>query len=279
MAFATIRGNFDAMWAKFPMRPNLPNEITDYIAALKKATPGSNPTECCLQLSWALNAAGLTVPRNSYRRLNADLGRGGWGLGACDEVEIYLTTRYGKTEDIKQGRTVPELREYIRGRQGILAFRDSTPGQHVELWDYQNIRQRGGAPGGMSEGFIFGQPRILFWEVANTLSADAFVVPQWLRGWWYVTEGKDYWYYFSDQGTVSYVERAPKSLFQGPVGMPENTGRVTVRDERPQVVIEWNAAGDGVTVEKFTVSAVSGSPKAMSGVSNRFGSLNASKLS
>jgi hypothetical protein len=278
MAFATIRGNFDAMWAKFPMRPHLPSEITDYIAALKKANPGENPTECCLQLSWALNAAGLTVPRSSYRRPNADLGRGGWGLGACDEVEVYLTWRYGKTEDIKQGRTVAELRQYIRGRQGILAFRDATPGQHVELWDDQNIRQRGGAPGGMSEGFVFGQPRILFWEVVNTLSADDFVVPEWLRGWWYVTDGNDYWYYFSDQGTVSYVESAPKNLLQGPaipIPLPQNTGHVTIRDEPPQVIIDWNPAGDGVTVEKFTVG---GNLKAMSGVSNRFGPLNASKL-
>ena len=56
---------------------------------------------------------------------------------------------------------------------------------------------------------------------------------------------------------------------------PQNTGRVTVQDERPQVIIEWSPAADGVTVEKFTVW---GNPKAMSGVSNRYGPLNASKL-
>jgi hypothetical protein len=278
MAFATIRGNFDAIWNNFPMRPNLPSEITTYIAGLKEANPGSNPTECCLQLSWALNKGGSRVPRHSYRRPNADLGQGGWGLGACDEVEVYLTTMHGPTEDLKQTTgSEAALREAIAGRQGILVFRDSSPGQHVELWQDRNIRQRGGAPGGMSEGFIFGQPRILFWEFANTANADDFDIPQWLRGWWYVSDGNPYWYYFSPQGTVTYVESQPHNLAAPPAhpGNTGNTGKVTISPDRPQVTIHWSPTGGAVTVEKFTVW---GDIKAMSGVSNRFAPLAASKL-
>ena len=70
------------------------------------------------------------------------------------------------------------------------------------------------------------------------------------------------------------MESKPKDLTQGP-RTPENTGRVTMRDALPQVVIEWNPAGDGVTVENFSKW---GNPKAMSGVSNRYAPLNASKL-
>lgn len=279
MAFAHIRANFDAMWASYPIFTALPSEISDYIAALKRANPGSNPTPCCLQLSWALNASGHKVPRDSFRRQNADLGRGGWGLGAVDEVEVYLTNRYGRTEDITRGpsgtRSVPQMREYIHGRQGILVFRDSTPGVHTELWDTSTIRQRGGGAGGMSEGYIFGQPRILFWEVANTVSDKQWEVPAWLRGWWYVTDGNDYWYYFSDKGSVGYVDTRPSNT-AAPPARPENTGRVTVRETRPQVTIEWNPAGGGVTIENFTFWAKN---TEMNGVSSRYAPLWAKKIS
>jgi hypothetical protein len=43
----------------------------------------------------------------------------------------------------------------------------------------------------------------------------------------------------------------------------------------PRVTIEWRSTGGGVTVEKFTVGD---SSNAMSGVSNRYGPLTASKL-
>jgi hypothetical protein len=257
------------------MRPNLPVEITDRIALLKKLEPGTNPTECCYQLSWAFNMGGLKIPTHSFWRENTDLGRGGRGIGACDEMEVFLTTRFGPTEDIKRTYgDIGKLREAIAGRQGVLLFRDPTPGWHVELWQDRNIKQRGGAPGGMSEGFIFGQPRILFWEFVNSSNADDFNVPSWLTGWWFVSDGNPYWYYFSDQGTVSHVRTKPKS-FNGPPMVTNNSGKVTIRDSVPQVVINWNATGGAVTVEKFSMW---GNKEAMSGTSNRFAPLQATKI-
>ncbi len=156
MAFAFIRGSFDVMWEKYPMHSALPVGIKNYIADLKKADPGSNPTPCCLQVSWALNEAGHTVPSHSHRRQNA-LIDGKYHIGAVDELEVYLTSRYGKTEDITKdpwgkARTLSGMKEYLHSRQGILVFRNNTPGVHTELWDTNTIKQKAGAPGGMDEG-------------------------------------------------------------------------------------------------------------------------------
>ncbi|WP_170181745.1 T6SS effector amidase Tae4 family protein [Phreatobacter stygius] len=284
MAFAHIRANFDVMWSKYPMHHALKaagaQGIADYIADLKKANPGSNPTPCCLQMSWALNAAHQTIPKSSYRRPNAVIN-GRYHIGAVDELEMYLTSRYGRTENVKRDgagniRSLSDMKDYLHGRQGILVFRDNTPGVHTELWDTDTIKQKAGAPGGMSEGHIFGQPRILFWEVANTANPpDEWDLPEWLLGWWVVYDGSYYWYYFSDRGIVTYVESAPKNTLAPPVSMPVNSGRVTTSETAPHVVIEWNPTDGGATVEKFRYW---GNKREMNGTSNRFSPLFARKL-
>ena len=281
MAFAHIRANFDVMWDKYPTHNALPEGIKTYIADLKKQDPGSNPTPCCLQMSWALNAAGHTIPRHSFRRPNAVIN-GRNHIGAVDELEYYLTGRYSRTEDIKKDgsgktRSVPEMKQYLHGRQGILVFRDPTPGVHTELWDTSTIKQKAGAPGGMNEGHIFSQPRILFWEIANTANPpDEWDLPAWLRGWWVVYDGNYYWYYFSDKGIVTYVKSAPKDSTMAPVNMPLNSGRVTVSETAPHVVIEWNPADGGATVEKFRYWG--NNNREMNGTSNRYSPLFARKL-
>ncbi len=280
MACAFIRADFDVMWKKYPMHNALPEGIKNYIAGLKRADPGSNPTPCCLQMSWALNAAGHTIPSRSYRRQNAMIDKQNH-IGAVDELEMYLTSRYGKTEDIKKdawgnSRSLAQMKAYLDSRQGILVFRDQTPGVHTELWDTNSIKQKAGAPGGMNEGHIFGQPRILFWEVANTSNPpDQWNLPDWLRGWWVVYDGQYYWYYFSDKGTVTYVKSAPKDKTKPPITMPLNSGQVTVSEIAPHVVIEWNPADDGATVEKFRYWA---NKNEMNGTSNRYAPLFARKL-
>lgn len=280
MAFAHIRANFDVMWVKYPTYNALPKGIEDYIAELKRQNPGSHPTPCCLQMSWALNAAGHMIPSHSYRRQNAPIdGRN--HIGAVDELEVYLTGRYGKTEDIKtdgsgETRSLSEVKEYLHSRQGILVFRDSTPGVHTELWNTNTIKQKAGAPGGMSEGYIFSQPRILFWEVANTSnSPDQWNLPAWLQGWWVVYDGNYFWYYFSDKGIVTYVKSAPKNNTMPPLTMPLNSGRVTVSETAPHVVIAWNPDDGGATVEKFRYW---GNKREMNGTSNRYSPLFARKL-
>lgn len=279
MTFAHIRANFDVMWNKYPKHNALPQGIVDYIETLKTVDPGSNPTPCCLQMSWALNAAGQTIPPRSFRRDNATID-GRRHIGAVDELEVYLTGRYGRTEDIRKDdagvtRSAAEMKAYLHGRQGILVFRDSTPGVHTELWDTNTIKQRAGAPGGMSEGHIFNQPRILFWEVVNVSNPpDSWNLPLWLQGWWQVYDGEYYWYYFADRGVVTYVKSAPKNIDMPPVVIPLNSGRVRMSETAPEVVIAWNPADGGATVESFTRSG----DREMSGVSNRYGPLSARKL-
>lgn len=273
MAFATIRGNFDVMWNSYPANPGKSEAVNKLMAKIHEYAPGA--TSCCIQLSAALNNAGLMVPPRSFWRENYIIEGNGYALGACDEVENFLTSRFGPTENIKAGHpTQVAMAEHIKGRNGILVFRDGTPGMHTELWNGYRIRQQGG-PDGMREDKIFGTPRVLFWEVANTALANQWDVPSWLQGWWYVTDGNPYWYYFAPQGTVMYVDRKPSDTRVGPHA-PENTGKVQMNAKQPQVTITWNPMGGGVTVEKFSMW---GNEKAMSGVSNRYSPLQATKIS
>ena len=272
MAFATIRGNFDVMWATYPANPDRSPAVNKVMDKIHEYAPAA--TSCCIQLSSALNSAGLKVPQRSFWRENYYIENNGWALGSCDEVEYFLTGRFGATENIKEGgRDQPAMEAHIRGRNGILVFRDPTPGWHTELWNGSRIRQKGGAFG-MSESFIFGQPRVLFWEVSNTDTPNKWDVPDWLQGWWYVTDGNPYWYYFDAQGTVHHVGRKPSDLNNPPMS-PSNSGKVQIHDKVPQVVITWNPRGGSSTVEKYSMW---GNQKAMSGTSNRFAPLQASKI-
>jgi len=272
MQFATFRGNFDVMWSSYPANPFRSPGVNKLMDQIHEYAPAA--TSCCIQLSSALNSAGLKVPERSFWRQNYYIENNGWALGACDEVEYFLAGRFGPTENIKPGRNQAAMKEYIRNRAGILVFRDATPGQHTELWNGTQIRQKGGAPGGMSEDFCFSQPRILFWEVANTDTPDQWNIPPWLQGWWYVSDGNPYWYYFDPQGTVHDVESKPADL-RIPPRTPSNSGRVEIKDKQPQVIITWNPKGGGTTVEMFSMW---GNEKAMSGTSNRFGPLQATKI-
>lgn len=272
-----IRANFSTMLAAYPKHDRLPKVIKDYIDSLNahKAKPTDpDATPCCLQMSHALNAAGQSIYSSSHRRPNPNLG-GSYYLGAVDELEHYLTGRYGKTEDIKTGRTEAQMKQYLQGKQGILVFREGYAGAHTELWNKDSIIQKQGAPGGMNEGYVFGRPRILFWEV--TEEADANPVPIWLRGWWNVYDGNTYYYYFSDQHGVTYTKVAPAALVAAPPKRPLNEGTVTISATPPHIVINWNPADGGATKESFTrVGWIS--EREMNGVSNRYSPLFAKKM-
>jgi hypothetical protein len=108
-------------------------------------------------------------------------------------------------------------------------------------------------------------------------------LPTWLRGWWVVVESgvgaarrdpQSYWYYFSDKGTVTYVKTQPKDLKLPPITVPLNSGRVNVSETADKVVIEWNPADGGATVETFN----SKNKREMTGTSNRYEPLIARKL-
>lgn len=276
VAIGKIRANFNTIWNKYPTNDKLPDVIDKYIALLKKATKVGDPepTSCCLQISYALNAAGQRIYPFSQRRQNELLG-GDYYIGSVDELEHYLTARYGRTEDIKIGRTEAEMRQYLSGKQGILVFRQGPYGFHTELWDGNNIKQKAGTPAAMNERNLFSKPRILFWEI--TEEKDSNAVPAWLQGWWNVYDGNTYYYYFSDQHGVTYSKDAPAALGVAPPKKPLNEGTVTISATPPHVVIEWNPADGGATTESFTRVGWS-SESEMNGVSNRYSPLFARKM-
>ena len=101
-------------------------------------------------------------------------------------------------------------------------------------------------------------------------------MPSWLRGWWNVNDGNTYYYYFSDQHVVTYTKVEPKNLLFPPVKQPLNEGAVTISQNSLTVVIDWNPADGGETKETFTRLPTIG--ESMSGVSNRYGPLSATKM-
>lgn len=137
------------------------------------STPG---TPCCVQVSHSLNMAGQTITQTyiGQRRNNSRIrvhGQDYYYLLAVDELERWLTLRYGAGEvvhldDGGSRRTPQQIKDYLQGRTGILAFRSSGYGFHTELWDGRQIVQRD-----MNEHACFSQPRVLFWDCG---------APQWL---------------------------------------------------------------------------------------------------
>jgi hypothetical protein len=288
MAIGTIRAKFSDMYDAYPTWDRLPKYLADYMVELKKQAPEA--TSCCLQMSEALNATGQKVYPSSQRRPNARLGKNFY-IHAVDELEHYLVGRYGATEDIKAGNpkiSLARMKEYLAPRKGILVFRGKVG--HTELWDGVGIRQRSGAPdprepgranqGVMDESLIFSNPRILFWEV--TEAADPNPVPAWLKGWWSVYDGNQYYYYFSDQHGVFYTEAKPKDPGAPPALWPLNEGTVTMTDHG--LVILWTAGVDPVTrvatpATKETFTRVGWtSEREMNGESNLYGPLFARKM-
>jgi hypothetical protein len=276
-----IRANFDTLKANYPTYKTLPPALQNLMDGLNKITPGNTP--CCVQISHALNKSGQLVPSSSFRRANAKIDSYYYIL-AVDELDQYLAGRYGRGEEIKKDpsgkmRLLNEMKRYLDGKRGILLFRNGGAGHHTELWDETHIIQDGKAVSGggavMNESNIFGQPRVLFWEVSEE-KTGLTPVPDWLQGWWKVFDGNTYYYYFSDQHVATYTKVPPKSTIAPPVKQPLNEGAVTISPDTTKVVIDWNPADGGETQETFTrLLAVSDS---MNGVSNRYAPLSATKM-
>lgn len=274
----TIRLNFDTLKTNYPTYRTLPLPLKNFMSSLG---PGNTP--CCIQISHALNKVGQIIPSRSFRRLNSKIDSYYYIL-AVDELEQYLSGRYGRGEEIKKTpsgkmRSTDEMKQYLNDKQGILLFRSAGAGHHTELWDKTHIIQDGKAVSGggaiMNESNIFGQPRVLFWEVTQEKEGPNSV-PGWLQGWWKVYDGNMYYYYFSDQHIVTYIKDEPKNIMAPPVKMPLNEGTVTVSQNSTIVVIDWNPADGGATKETFTRQPASS--ENMNGVSNRYAPLFATKM-
>jgi hypothetical protein len=131
-----------------------------------------------VQVSHALNMAGFYVMpgyAGQWRKPDAQEieGRIYYFVLAVNEMENYLTDQYGpgellsKTDDGTK-RTSHDIRQYIKGRPGLLVMRDSTPGVHTEFWTGTSFVQTD-----MAVDHLLGLPRVLFWDC--TLAA-----PKWL---------------------------------------------------------------------------------------------------
>lgn len=281
MSGSTIHGSFEALKANYPTYKTLPPPLQKFMDDLNAVAKGNTP--CCVQVSHALNKAGLAIPGASYRRKNSKIGSYFYIL-AVDEFEYYFSGIYGRGEDVKKDgsgktRSVKEMKNYLDGRQGILLFRNGGAGHHTELWDQTHILQDGKAVSGggaiMNEANIFGQPRVLFWDVADDAPGTP-PVPDWLRGWWKVYDGNYYYYYYSDQHIVTYTKTPPKNLALPPAKVPLNEGAVTISSDTTKIVLNWNPADGGETIETFTRSPAV--LDAMNGVSNRYAPLYATKM-
>jgi hypothetical protein len=100
-------------------------------------------------------------------------------------------------------------------------------------------------------------------------------VPTWLLGWWSVYDGKQWYYYFSDQHWVTYTKTRPANVMTPPMKLVYNEGMVTMTQNG--LIIDWNPADGGATKETFTRIGWS-SQTEMHGVSNRYAPLSAKKL-
>jgi hypothetical protein len=171
---AIIPASFDKLRQNYPARPDLTPELAAFMSSI-------TGTPCCVQVSHALNMAGLFVSQtyDGGRRANAPIridGRVYYYLLAVDELERWLTLKYGAGEVVHteydgRRRSPQQIKAYLQGRTGILAFRNAQFGFHTELWDGRQIVQRD-----MNEHALFTQPRVLFWDCG-------IGAPQWLNSY------------------------------------------------------------------------------------------------
>lgn len=242
--------------------------------------PPGKPTSCCLQLSHSLNAAGVKLPKENglpasvLKRDNACPKKGnGYYARNVMEIEVFLK-KYGVGTEISAGKkSQDEMKAMIFGRTGILVFRDEGFGYHTELWDGHDILQRSGISGAMSEDGIFKQPRVLFWEVGKAQSADT--MPDWLRGWWSVNDGDQYYYHFLGQDVVYWMDarRPVRKTEVAPHDLRGNYGSVTMTPTGLRIDWAVKNYGDRSTVETFTGNAVG-----IKGTSNQYAALTGKKL-
>jgi hypothetical protein len=268
-----IEVDFDTLQKNYPVYKKLPPHLQNYIDSLNKGLKEGQPrnTPCCLQVSEALNGCGgdHLLPPRSFRRANPELprGSGNYYLQAVDELENYLAGKYGAGEEIKTGsrKDMASMKTYLNGKQGILCFRSSGAGTHTELWDKTRILQDG-APSSsgaaMNQEYIFGQPRVVFWETIGAGAGPVVgIVPPWLPGWWEVKDNfETYFYYFFPSGVVHYTRARPGMLYC-PITNNDNSGTFSI-DLARKLTIQWNVGE--LAVEVFTPLEHT-NPPAMSG--------------
>jgi hypothetical protein len=172
--FGTLRANYPPRKNAGGYDPGMYQCVADVIATLP-----SSSTPCCVQMSRALNMAGIALPAASYRPPR-DSGNPQMTINgntyncilATDELEKFLYDFTGDdgesiNKNLDSTRSMSDIKAYIANRPGLLIFRYSdlkVPAprgqfEHTELWDGTQILQRD-----MNEGFLFTRPRVLMWD-------------------------------------------------------------------------------------------------------------------
>ncbi|MBS0528558.1 MAG: hypothetical protein JSS22_04100 [Proteobacteria bacterium] len=96
----------------------------------------------------------------------------------------------------------------------------------------------------------------------------------WLLGWWTVWDGNYYYYYFSPNGAISYIETKPNPLAGAPAN-PGNRGTYFF-SAASTLVVDWSDRGGASTVETFRDASAGATT--MHAPSNRFGPLRADRM-
>lgn len=168
-----IRAPIGNLAAMYPRRDVKDPDKYKHVEAVMSGLRG---TPCCVQISHALNLAGIEIPPRSYRRANTPHsvdGRLFHYLLATDELEKFFISLCGDggeqvNLDAKGNkRTEAEIKKHIANRPGVLIFRYAGVGavapegefEHAEIWDGKKILQRD-----MNEKFLFTRPRVLLWD-------------------------------------------------------------------------------------------------------------------
>jgi hypothetical protein len=172
---ASIPVSFEKIRSVYPFRITKEGTFGGKLANpdLRKVMDRNPGTPCCVQVSHALNMAGFPITpgyRGQWRRPDPQEIDGViyYFILAVNEMENYITDRFDTGEQLS-GMRSKDIRQYLKGRPGLLIMRDSTPGVHTEFWTGTSFLQTD-----MAVDHLLGLPRVLFWDC--TLAP-----PQWLQ--------------------------------------------------------------------------------------------------
>jgi hypothetical protein len=172
----SLNAAFETLVANYPRR-DAPDPATYQYVDQAMAQFGSG-TSCCVQMSQALNLAGIIVPTVSNRRRNAYVtinGTGYFYMGAVDEVVDFLNNKCANcfAGEIVSQSANGDIPGYLQGRRGILCFFDLKYGFHTELWDGHDIVQQD-----MDRAKCYGQAQVVFWDAGPPLWLTDVVTSQ-----------------------------------------------------------------------------------------------------
>jgi hypothetical protein len=240
--------------------------------------PRGHSTSCCMQASLSFNATGSPIPLTgaSDSRINTELTGHKNYILAVDEFRIFLTYRYGATDQVSDWSQIKG-----KGTPGVLIFGDA----HIELWDGEQPLQSaaglaayGRNTGAVMGGSVFAIKPQWFWELTGDKTEGASVIPQWLIGWWTVYDTNYYYYYFFPDGTVVHTEQKPNVRWTPPKTIG-NRGVVVKNDAVHGFKVTWGMLkGETIpTIENFTPLGWS-SQTEMNASSNKYGPIYAHKI-